>query len=76
LKVTGWPNVDGFKLDASVTVGGALLTVCVIVALSLLKLPSPLYTALIEWIADVSEPVLTWALSPVRATVPMELAPS
>ena len=76
LNVTDWPNVDGFWLDVNRTVGFAWFTVCGIVALSLLKSLSPLYTALTVWPPAPRLPTTTCALSPVNAALPSEVVPS
>src|ERR1043166_7754668 len=50
VKVTDWPNTEGFCDEATATALVALLTVCVKVAERfVLKLPSPLYATVIEW---------------------------
>src|SRR5216684_2488487 len=50
VKVTDWPNTDGFADELRLVVVDAWLTVCVSVALVLVvKLVSPLYTAVMLW---------------------------
>ena len=51
VSVTDCPNVDGFSEEVTVVVVFALLTTCVSTADVLaLKLPSPLYWTVIEWL--------------------------
>lgn len=56
---------------------GAALTVSVSAAeVLLLKFPSPLYLAVMEWAPAISEETLSWALLLETAAVPNEVEPS
>src|SRR5712692_1068280 len=77
VKVTDWPNTDGFTDDATAVEELALLTVWVSVWLLPLKLPSPLYVAVMVWLPTVRLEVAQVALAPARATaLQIVLAPS
>jgi len=59
VKVTDWPNTDGFWLDARLVELLALFTTCETAPLVLpLKLPSPLYTTVMLCVPTVSVLVL------------------
>src|SRR5437868_3986630 len=52
VKVTDWPKTEGLAEAATVVVVSALMTVCAKAEeVLVMKLPSPLYTAVIEWAA-------------------------
>lgn len=80
VKVTGWPNADGFRDDIRAVFDGveAWLTTWVSTAELLpLKLLSPPYTAVMEWLPTVSPEVVRPACpEPFRATIPKSMLPS
>jgi hypothetical protein len=77
LKVTAWPNVEGFVLDERVTVvEGSFTTWLRLELVIVLKFESPMYTAVIVCVAMLRLLVENAAVFPVRAVVPRVLAPS
>src|SRR5205809_919293 len=80
VKVTDCPNTDGLAEDVRLVLVFALLTTCETAALVLVrKLPSPMYAAVIEWVATESAPVLKVHVNGAAAgneQVPMLVAPS
>jgi hypothetical protein len=75
-KVTVRPAVDGFELDESATVVGALLTVCTLVDEDPPNVLSPLYVAEIKWVPAAKEEVENAATPPFRIPVPIWVVPS
>ena len=77
VKVTEVPNVDGFNEEPSAMATFALLTVCDNAAEVLaLKLVSPLYTAVMEWVVTDNDEVAKVATPPVIVLVASVVPPS
>src|SRR5436189_134779 len=82
VNVTDWPDTAGFVADDSAvvvatTVGGAAFTVWLSAAEVLpVKLASPPYTAVIEWLPTVKLEVVKVAWPALRVAVPRVVAPS
>lgn len=77
VKVTDWPETDGFAEDVTDVVVSSVLTVCVKAELVLvLKLPSPPYTAVIECDVTLNPFVANVAWPPLSVPVPKVVAPS
>jgi hypothetical protein len=75
VKVTDWPEVEGFVDDVRETVGVVLLTTWVSVPVAELLLTSPLYVAVMGSLPPGSEDVVTVAAPPVRVDVPNVVVP-
>src|SRR5437867_3571076 len=70
VNVTAWPNTDGLTEESTVVVESALLTVWMTAAdVLLLKLLSPRYSAVIEWLLTLSDEVVNRATPPLSALV-------
>src|SRR2546427_218843 len=77
VKVADWPTTVGFAEAVSAVVVSGLFAVCVTAAeVLVLKLPSPLYTAVIEWAAAASAVVVKAAWPPLRVLVASAVVPS
>ena len=78
MNVTDSPNTDGFTDDVKPVVVDALFTAWLTADDVLpLKLPSDPYSAVIEWVATVSDDVSYVATpEPLSVPVPMLVAPS
>lgn len=77
VKVTDWPKADGFRLETTVVVVAAGLTVCVSAAEVLAeKLASLLYFAVMECAPEVKVERESWAALLETVDVPSEVEPS
>jgi hypothetical protein len=77
VKVTDWPNTDGLTEDATVVVVLAWFTICVTAPdVLVVKLLSPLYTAVIECEVTDKAVVANVAVPPLREFVDRAVAPS
>src|SRR6266481_366616 len=77
VNTTAWPSVAGFKLDATAVVVAAWFTVCVTAPDVLaVKLPSPLYFAVMECEPTDRLDSESWAMLLETVAVPKEVAPS
>ncbi len=76
VKVTDWPKTEGFTDDVSVVVVADWPTTCVKTGdVLVVKLPSPLYTAVIECEATDRFDVVNVATPPASVPAPMRVAP-
>jgi len=76
-KVTLWPNTEGLADEVTLVLVSALFTSCVIAPdVLVLKLPSPPYTAVIEWLPTASEEMFNVATPPLNVPVPIVVTPS
>ena len=77
VKITDWPNVAGFRFDATLVVAVACVTVCVRVPEVLpAKLPSPLYFAVMECDPGVKFEIASCAALLEIVTAPRDVVPS
>jgi hypothetical protein len=77
VNVTDWPTTDGLADELTLVLVSALSTACVIAPdVLVLKLPSPPYTAVIEWLPTASEEIFNVATPPLNVPVPIVVTPS
>ena len=77
VKVTAWPNTEGSVAETSEVVVFAWLTTWLkAVEVLDVKLASPPYDTVIDWVATPRLEVVRLALPPLRVAVPRELEPS
>lgn len=77
VNVTNWPTCDGLSLDVTLVLLTGKLTFCVKTEEALpVKLPSPLYTAVIGCAPTLRAPAVKAALPPLTGPVPNTFCPS